>query len=57
MQEKTEAEESEGDVTSEELSERSKAVLRKEKRTLSQAVWWPPEVRKGKKIDSPLEPP
>ena len=57
MQEKTEAEESEGDVTSEELSERSKAVLSKEKRTLSQAVWWPPEVIKGKKIDSPLEPP
>lgn len=57
MQEKTEAEESEGDVTSEELSERSKAVLRKEKRTLSQAVWGPPEVRKGKKTDSPLEPP
>ena len=57
MQWKTEAEESEGDVTSEELSEGSKVVLRKEKGTLSQAVWWPLEVRKGKKIDSPLEPP
>ena len=44
-------------MTSEELSERSKVALRKEIGTLSQAVWWPLEVRKGKKIESPLEPP